>query len=199
MDLATTNDTNFEAPLATVEARYADLLQRLGVQGHDGAVTEITALRKGLGAGTPVGGWLRYFRSRMNCLSIWGEKQNKVSQVVRDLAEWAPADVVYEALLRRGVFKWLAVRRDLIRLKDVLRMKITGSIMIQRHLRELASNEKDRHLRADLLKSALEERGYRRALEEVRGEIRFMCHSERWRVQDNDRAAKRWLKQRGNA
>lgn len=27
------------APLATVEARYKDLLQRLGVQGHDGAVS----------------------------------------------------------------------------------------------------------------------------------------------------------------
>lgn len=36
-------------PLATVEARYKDLLQRLGVQGHDGAVAEIGKLRKAHG------------------------------------------------------------------------------------------------------------------------------------------------------
>jgi len=34
------------APLASVEARYKDLLQLLGVQGHDGAIAEIDALRK---------------------------------------------------------------------------------------------------------------------------------------------------------
>lgn len=34
------------APLETVEARYKDLMNRLGVQGHDGAVAEIAALRK---------------------------------------------------------------------------------------------------------------------------------------------------------
>lgn len=32
-------------PFATVESRYADLLQRLGVNGHDGAIREITTLR----------------------------------------------------------------------------------------------------------------------------------------------------------
>jgi hypothetical protein len=35
-----------DAPLESVEARYKDLLFRLGVLGHDGAVAEITALRK---------------------------------------------------------------------------------------------------------------------------------------------------------
>jgi hypothetical protein len=33
------------APLETVESRYKDLLQRLGVQGHCGAVAEIAKLR----------------------------------------------------------------------------------------------------------------------------------------------------------
>lgn len=37
------------APLATVDARYKDLLQRLGVQGHDGAVAEIGKLREAHG------------------------------------------------------------------------------------------------------------------------------------------------------
>ena len=33
------------APLASTESRYRDLLQRLGVQGHDGAIAEISCLR----------------------------------------------------------------------------------------------------------------------------------------------------------
>ena len=37
------------APLENVEARYADLLRRLGVLGHDGAVAEIAALRRKIG------------------------------------------------------------------------------------------------------------------------------------------------------
>lgn len=39
------------APLETIEARYQDLLNKLGVQGHDGAIAEIAALRKGCGLG----------------------------------------------------------------------------------------------------------------------------------------------------
>ena len=38
-----------DAPLATVEDRYSDLLQRLGCLGHDGAVAEIASLRKAAG------------------------------------------------------------------------------------------------------------------------------------------------------
>lgn len=34
-----------DAPLATVEERYRDLLNRLGMNGHDGAVNEIESLR----------------------------------------------------------------------------------------------------------------------------------------------------------
>ena len=37
------------AQLATMEARYKDLLQRLGAQGHDGAVAEISKLREHAG------------------------------------------------------------------------------------------------------------------------------------------------------
>lgn len=42
-------DVKKEAGLASVENRYADLLDRLGVQGHDGAVAEIEALRVSAG------------------------------------------------------------------------------------------------------------------------------------------------------
>lgn len=41
--------TKERAPLATAEAKYRDLLKRLGCNGHDGAVAEIEALRKDAG------------------------------------------------------------------------------------------------------------------------------------------------------
>lgn len=39
-----------DAPLATVDARYRDLLNRLGCNGHDGAIAEIASLRRHLDA-----------------------------------------------------------------------------------------------------------------------------------------------------
>lgn len=111
----------------------------------------------------------------MNEKTIWGERQNTPTLVVRDLAAFAPADVVYESLLRRGVFKWLTVRRNLIRLKDSWKDEI----------RSLNRKKSDW------------EKGYLAALERCRGEVRSLCHSERWAVPDNDRHAARWLAERG--
>lgn len=37
--------------MATIEARYKDLLERLGVSGHEGAIAEIEALRRSAGLG----------------------------------------------------------------------------------------------------------------------------------------------------
>lgn len=42
-------DENDEPPLKTVENRYRDLLERLGVNGHDGAIEEIDMLREKCG------------------------------------------------------------------------------------------------------------------------------------------------------
>lgn len=39
-------DGQYEPPLKTVDARYRDLLKRLGVNGHDGALSEIDMLRE---------------------------------------------------------------------------------------------------------------------------------------------------------
>ncbi len=41
------------APLRTVEARYKDLLHRLGCCSHDGAVEEIASLRRLAGLDKP--------------------------------------------------------------------------------------------------------------------------------------------------
>ena len=46
LKVANKDKAGSDAPLESVEARYKDLLFRLGVLGHDGAVAEITALRK---------------------------------------------------------------------------------------------------------------------------------------------------------
>ena len=115
----------------------------------------------------------------MNPQSIWNEAQNKPTLVVRDLAEYAPADVVYESLLRRGVFKWLSVRRGLIKLKNTWRDRVSWSIQEQK------SPDKKRH------KEWL--RGYRAGIEECREEVRALCHSSRWQAPDIDSDASRWL------
>lgn len=115
--------------------------------------------------------------------TIWCERQNQPTLVVRDLERMlAPGvrrDVVYESLLRRGVFKWLAVRRDLIRLKNALRGRITESLARQKE--KPGPN------------SRIYERAYRDCLQQVLAEIRSLCHSERWQAPDNDEAARRWL------
>ena len=55
-------------------------------------------------------------------LNIWNFAQNKPSLIVEDIAKEYPnidQDFIYEVLLKRGVFKWLSVRRELIKLKDI--------------------------------------------------------------------------------
>lgn len=101
--------------------------------------------------------------------TIWQLAENRPSLIARDFKVWGiPHEVA-------GVFKWLAVRRDLIHAKDKWRDKITAT---------LASGDQQRLYYL---------RGYLRALEECREEIRRMCHSPRWRAPDNDPAAARWL------
>lgn len=112
----------------------------------------------------------------MDSNSIWQERQNKPTYVAKDLSTHGiPTDVAYEILLRRGVFKWFAVRRRLIRLKDEWKAQIRG---LNR-------------------KKTPWEKGYLKALEECRAEVRELCHSERWQVPDNDSAAREWLTKNG--
>ena len=114
----------------------------------------------------------------MNHKTIWNEEQNKPTLVVRDLSSFVSPDIVYESLLRRGVFKWLSVRRDLIKIKNVWKSRVTESIKVQKS----CTNHKAEYWR-----------GYRKAVEECRAEVRQMCHSDRWRAPDFDREANNWL------
>ena len=107
--------------------------------------------------------------------NIWCFKQNKPSLVVKDIVEKYPEvdeKVIYEILLKRGVFKWLAVRRDLIKLKNIWRDEIT----------ELCTKRK-----------SPKEKGYLNALVSCRQQIRKLCHSERWRAPDFDEKANKFL------
>lgn len=114
----------------------------------------------------------------MNPKSIWIEAQNRPSLVVRDLASVAPEGIVYESLLRRGVFKWLTVRFHLIRLKNVWKDRVRDSIA-----RQKAAQGPDVNYW----------RGYRKGIEECRAEVRALCHSERFVAPPNDPASVRWL------
>ncbi len=119
----------------------------------------------------------------MNPQTIWNEAQNRPSLIARDLeALGVPADASLHVLLRRGGFKWFAARRDLIRTKDAWKARIRDTIAAIRD----AKTEQNR-LRLAYL------RGYLRAYEECRAEVRAICHSPRWRAPDNDPTARRWL------
>lgn len=107
--------------------------------------------------------------------NIWMERQNKPSLVVRDITRRYPGvdpEFVYDVLLRRGVFKWLSVRRDIIKLKESWRAVI----------REL-----NRH-------KTQKEKGYLAAMERCRMQLRKLCHSNRWVSPDFDRDARAFLK-----
>jgi hypothetical protein len=109
--------------------------------------------------------------------------QNKPTLVVRDLVQWGvPVDAAYSVLLRRGIFKWLACRRDFIRLKEVWKEREKVALELQR-----GTGGGGR----------MYWKGYRQALRECRGEVRRVCHSKRARVQDDDRHAARWLAAQG--
>jgi len=111
----------------------------------------------------------------MNSKTIWMEKQNKPTYVVEDIKKkyfFISRDFIYKTLLRRGVFKWLSVRRDLIKLKD----KWKGEV------RKLNRKKTEK------------EKGYLHALEKCRKEIRKLCRSERWIAPDFDSKANEYLK-----
>ena len=127
----------------------------------------------------------------MNSKTIWNERQNKPTLVVRDICNhlWVESGVVfahlesdiYEILLRRGVFKWLFVRRQIIKLKNAWRDRLTVCYNQPKTTSAYDTGYK---------------RGYQKALEECRAEVRALCHSDRWVCPDNDSQANKWLDKR---
>jgi len=114
--------------------------------------------------------------------NIWSFAQNKPTLIVKDLSPYIHPDFVFEVLLKRGVFKWLAVRRDLIKLKDAWKNEIK-----QVHIEKANAKAARDFRRYNELK------GYQKALERCRKDVRALCHSERWRAPDFDKHANWYL------
>ena len=110
-------------------------------------------------------------------INIAGYAQNKPSLICTDLERIAgvPPIVSAKILMARGVFKWLAVRRELIKLKDMWREELT---QIYRRIE-----------RGEVKRNSPEHRelvGYMKALEKCRKQVRQLCHSHRWQCPDHD-------------
>ena len=113
--------------------------------------------------------------------NIWQYKQNQPSLIISDMATLGiPERVTAKILMARGVYKWLAARRDFIKLKNSIRDELTSLY------RAIEKGEIQRNSPAHF-----EAKGRIKALQEVRAEIRKICHSERWRFPDNDIKSKR--------
>lgn len=121
--------------------------------------------------------------------NIWQFAQNKPSRVCRDLEAYGISPrITARVLVARGVTKWLAVRRDLIRYKNRLKAQIQE--LYQRHeprTRARSSGGQEPN------PAYWYARGRREAFEECRKEIRAMCHSQRWRWPDHDPRFRRLL------
>jgi len=115
------------------------------------------------------------------------EKQNKPTLIVRDLSPFVAPELVYATLMRRGVFKWLAVRQQLIRLKDEWRREITAAQA------EIKAAKQD-----GCVGELQYARGKLAALIQCREAVRRLCHSPRWQVQTNDSAAAEWMREKEN-
>ena len=108
---------------------------------------------------------------------IWEIRQNRPSLVARDLEKFGvPREVTHKVLLARGVYKWFAVRRDLIRLKNEWKDELS------RLYRQVERMKKGTPEHRELV-------GYIKTLERCRAQVRALCHSERFRAPDNDREA----------
>lgn len=117
---------------------------------------------------------------KLNRKNIWNERQNKPTLIVEDLVVFGvDKNKAYEILLRRGAFKWFAVREEIILLKNEMKRELAA---IQAERVERTGN--DRELRGRLL-----------AITKYRNKIRALCHSQRWQCPRRDKKAQHWLQE----
>lgn len=116
----------------------------------------------------------------INKRTINNKRQNKPTYVAQDLEKiGVPRDITYHSLLKRGVFKWMAARKDIITLKKTIKDRI-------RDANEWITSAKKN---GDDPKTIAFMRGNLRALQDCQMEIRRICHSSRWRAPQNDNGA----------
>jgi len=111
--------------------------------------------------------------------------QNRPIFIARDFQEryGIPIEETFEILLNRGVFKWLAVRRKLFKLKNRWRDRLT------KLYRQVETIKRGTPEHRELV-------GRIKALEECRKEIWALCHSSRFQAPDNDRHAQEFLRRK---
>jgi len=122
---------------------------------------------------------------RVSTQTIEHYRQNKVKHILTDLEALGVSRLAgAKVLLARGVFKWFAVRRSLIKRKEQWKKSET---ILYGCLRS-AKRERDYYHIAWF-------RGYIAALQACRADIRHLCKSSRWQAQDNDTEAQRLLRE----
>ena len=136
----------------------------------------------------------------MNKHEITQLKQNKPIYIARDLRDLygVPIEATMEILLKHDVFKWMAVRRELIELKNKIKHKITETetykgdckfnLKLNRYCKiPIVPNSRELYLKY------VEAKGYQKALEIIQKQIKSLCHSPRWQAPDNDNMAQDFL------
>jgi hypothetical protein len=114
---------------------------------------------------------------------IWNIEQNKPTLIVKDFERYGiSSSIVYSILLGRGVFKWFSVRRNIIKLKNIWKNRITNILESIKIVKQNNNIYKLGYYR-----------GYLKACVECREEIRKLCHSERWQAPDFDKKANMFL------
>ena len=125
--------------------------------------------------------------------NIWNYPQNKPSLITRDFYDLYGIPQLDSAriLMSRGVFKWFAGRRKLLKLKE--------SIKAELKLRYMSANEFKKNMESTNSKDFYMNKGAIKALEHVLKEIQAIGHAPRWDVQDNDRRSKelKWALDQG--
>ena len=123
------------------------------------------------------------YSSLLTPKAIWNIRQNKPSLIAEDLEILGiPKYISYSIMLGRGVFKWLAVRRDLIKLKNLWKDELTNLYHSIANGR-IKRGTKEHHKTIGRIEM----------LERCRAEIRLLCHSERYRAPDFDSGANEFL------
>jgi len=113
--------------------------------------------------------------------TIWSFAQNRPSLVADDLEVLGISrEVTHSILLKRGIYKWLAVRRELIKLKNKWRDELTELY------HEAGQYTRGSPERREIV-------GRIKTLEKCRAEVRELCHSDRWQAPDFDKEANDYI------
>jgi hypothetical protein len=108
-------------------------------------------------------------------------------ETIRDTRLQASWIACMRILLATGVMKWFNVRRQLIRLKNDLHVRVAGLYAAERKMKELHGQpdaDEVAHAKFHYI------HGYRRGVEMVYRELKQLCHAPRWSAPDFDKLSK---------